>query len=103
MLRIDELENIPLNAIIVCASCEWSVYVVVRSPNNQRNTIQSLTRRFGIATEYHSVWCAECKCEVQLNLKFLYIPPAAIDNMARGRPNLGRMIAGFLWRMDNAP
>lgn len=95
MLRIADLENIPLNAIIVCASCNRSVYAVVRSPDNRENTIQSLYRRFGLSTSYHFVWCSECRCEVQLNLKFLYIPPVAVGDMVRGSPTLGRSIMMF--------
>ncbi len=95
MLRIAELESIPVNSVIVCASCERSVYVVVRSPDNREKIIRSIHRSFGISTSYHSAWCSECKCEVQLNLKFLYISPVILEDMVRGRPTLGRSIMMF--------
>lgn len=96
MLRIADQKDVPVNAIIICASCETGVYVVT-GQGLPGTRLKSLKRKQWLSTEdgYHLAWCSECKCELQLNLKILYIPPEFIDDVIRGRMTLGQKLMAF--------
>lgn len=94
MLRIADPKDVPVNAIIFCASCKKAVYVVT---GNDSRTLAIKSLKLGRITNslYNIIWCTLCHCEVQLNLKALYIPPIDAEDLLNDRISLGRRIMAF--------
>lgn len=100
MLRItDSIKRIPVDSIIICASCEKAVYVVTGNDLMENGkwglAITSLKKGRPINSSYHLIWCTLCKCEVQLNLRVLYIHPIPLIDLLDDRITLGRRIMAF--------
>ncbi len=100
MLRIANIEDVPLHAIVVCAACETSVYERVHKPEGPAEGIHFKRLKQKMLSvpsmgDYHLAWCFECKGLLEFNSQILYIPADWIDEITEGRTNIGRRIMMF--------
>ncbi len=98
MLRIAKIEDVPLHAIVVCASCETGVY---RRARKEKKVEGHHFRRLKVRNEFHSLddyhlgWCRECKGLLEFNSQILYIPSYWISDILEGKVTIGRRIMVF--------
>ncbi len=95
MLRIADPKDVPLNAIIVCASCEKGVYMLVNSEGMRADDLRSIKMRGRKLDGVNTIWCSECLGHLGLNHRILYIPPIDVYAVMNDNITLGHRIMAF--------